>query len=155
MLGKRRHSCMISCPTDRRCCAVVLQGVPDAGVQQPEAGGALPKVWPPHLHCFHGEFQEHDLTLFASKQPDLQPFTALYWCIGAWCVGLLVGTLPRIVPSLSTSKTGNLCWKVGLNSTVVRWVECWLGVDLLLRLVVLAKCWRLVLLLLVIGSCWS
>ena len=80
---------------------------------------------------------------------------ALVWCIGARGIGLLVGTLPGIVPSLSTSKTGNLSWKVGLDSTLVRWIECCLGVDLLLRLVVLAECLSLVLLLLITRSCWS
>lgn len=80
---------------------------------------------------------------------------SLIWRIGARCVGLLVGAQPGIVPSLSTSKTGNLSQDVGLDSTIVWWVESWLGVDLLLRLVVLAECWCLVLLLLITGSCWS
>ena len=72
-------------------------------------------------------------------------------CIWTRCVGLLVGALPGIVPSLTTPKAGDLPWRVGLDSTVVWWFDYWL--DLLLRLIILAECRVLVLLLLQVGSC--
>lgn len=72
-------------------------------------------------------------------------------CIGTRCVGLLVGALPGIVPGLTTPKAGDLPRRVGLDSTVVRRVDYWLG--LLLRLIILAEHQVLVLLLLKVGSC--
>ena len=78
---------------------------------------------------------------------------AWIWRIGARSIGLLVGALPGIVPWLSTPETGNLRWKIGLAPTVVWRSACWFGVDLLLRLVILAKSRILVLLLLIVGSC--
>ena len=79
---------------------------------------------------------------------------AWIWRIGARNIGFLIGALPGIVPWLSTPETGNLRWKVGLAPTVVWRSACWLDADLL-RLVILAKCWMLVLLLLIVGSCWG
>ena len=80
------------------------------------------------------------------------------WCtltgvgrIGTRCVGLLVGALPGIVPGLTTAKAGDLPRRVGLDSTVVWRVDCWLG--LLLRLIILAEHRILILLLLKVGSC--
>ena len=72
-------------------------------------------------------------------------------CIGTRCVGLLVGALPGIVPSLTTPKAGDLPWRVGLDPTVVRRFDYRLG--LLLRLVILAEHRVLVPLLLKVGSC--
>ena len=72
-------------------------------------------------------------------------------CIGTRCVGLLVGALLGIVPSLTTPKAGGLPWRVGLESTVVWRFDYWL--DLLLRLKILAEHRVLVPLLLKAGSC--
>ena len=76
---------------------------------------------------------------------------SLIWCIGAWCITLLVGALLGIVPSMSTAKAGDLPRRVGLDSTIVRRFDYWL--DLLLRLIILVEHRVLVLLLLKVGSC--
>ena len=78
---------------------------------------------------------------------------AWVWRIKVRSIGFLIGALPGIVANLSTSKIGNLSQDVGLDSTVIRRVDWWLGVDLLLGLVVLVERWCLVLLLLITGSC--
>lgn len=95
----------------------------------------------------------HVILLIAGSLIPAWCSLAWTWRIGALSIGFLVGALPGIVRCLSTSETGNLHSKIGLVSTVVWRIACWLGVDLLLRLVVLAKCWILVLLLRIVGSC--